>query len=92
MILRDTWKNYENFFERKALITGFWRQRQKKLSVQGSCHLLSITKSLKGMDHVWHMLRGVWHTGYQQHIKCGRLNHVTLHWAIKTTPVRADST
>lgn len=59
--------------EVKVLIIEFWRQRGKRL-LQGFCHFLFITESLTGTDYVWHMLFGVWHSGYQQHIKCWCLN------------------
>lgn len=66
-------------------------ETKTKKVAQGSCHLLSIAKSLKGTDYVWHTLCGVWHTGYQQHVKCECLNDVAPHWVSQTTTVPAVS-
>lgn len=84
MVLKRYMEKLWEFFEEKWRLYNYRIleiETKKKYFLQGFCHLLSITKSSLNMDYVWHMLFGLCHTGYQQHIKCPCLNSAVLRWA-----------
>lgn len=74
MTLRDTWKIMRIFLKRNEGFHYRILEKKTKKVVQASCHLLSITKSLKGTDCLadvtWGLARGLSTAQYMRTSSC----------------------